>query len=163
LLAALPDLDGQHIGVAQERDSINPLRDGLYNLEHPDTIDSTVLANIDMIVQRKGLMSRRSQHFGKLTLRLNGHRMTAGHHAYAGRPVPQPPQPSRLMLRETKRLYEERESGTAEQAPGEGTRNCVFQLMRTDLSIRWASRHRPKMPGDYLGDGELVDRATPLA
>jgi len=87
-LAALPDLDSQHVRVTQEGDPVDPVRDCLYDVQKPSTVYPSVLTNVDVVVQRKCLMSRPPDHFVNLTLSLRRDSMCARYDAYAGRPLP---------------------------------------------------------------------------
>src|ERR1700757_4181178 len=87
-LAALPDFDGQHVRIAQERDPVDPVHDHLDDVQEPSTIDPAVLANVDVVVQRKCLMPGPPDHFVNLTLSLRRYSMRPRHYADAGRPLP---------------------------------------------------------------------------
>jgi len=87
-LATLPDLDSQHVRIAEERDPVDAMRDRLDDVQEPSTIDPAVLTNVDVVVQRKCLMSRPPDHFVNLTLSLRRYSVRTRHDAYAGRPSP---------------------------------------------------------------------------
>src|SRR5215472_13807432 len=150
LPAALPNVNGQDVGVAKVWDAVDAGDNRLDHLQSASAVYPAVNADVNMVVQRERLMPTRSKRLGHLLLGQRRHGVATGEHADSRRSVPKPPEPVSFVLGETESLDKHRQGRPTQQPAGQRARDGVFELMRSDLDVGGSSRHDAQMAGEDL-------------